>query len=347
MFNLTVKSAARDYRIVSDYDAGLFDFKNYLILKDEYVALPNKLINTSRLISLGGDEALKTLDAAQDLIHEFAKLGVDKQTKIVAIGGGTIQDIATFVCSIYMRGLDWIYVPTTLMAMADSCIGGKSSINVGSVKNLVGNFYPPSSIIIDSSFLTTLSREAIVSGLFEAVKISYAYDPTQLGNFSLLVRSWVVTKDDSQILSLIFKTLENKKWFIEIDEFDRQERKLLNFGHSFGHALESACNMKIPHGIAVGLGMQCAMEYSGQIQPELDAFIFKLLKWCEFDPDKLDFKSNVFIESISRDKKNSLGKQRLILLDSLGKLYLSESDLNPVFLEKQCQLMVQLLERYK
>jgi 3-dehydroquinate synthase len=347
MYKLTIKSTAYSYLVESTYDSVSVRDTSIVILKDSTIPTPKTFTGVENVIEVVGDESLKTLDSAKSVISEFVKFGVDRQTKIVAIGGGSVQDIATFVCSIYMRGIDWIYIPTTLMAMSDSCIGGKSSLNLGEVKNVLGNYYPPSKIIIDVAYIKTLGKQSIVCGLFEAIKINYAANHENISSFSELALSWIYKDEESNLLSLIFTTLEKKKWFIEVDEFDKKERKLLNFGHSFGHALESASGMSIPHGLAIGIGMQCAMEYAGYIDTDLSNFISEMLSWCEFSTKELNFSSQKFAEALSKDKKNSLGKQRLVLPNSSGELYLSEIELNPDFLENQCCIMISILERYK
>ena len=189
------------------------------------------------------------------------ELGANRATHLIAIGGGVIQDIVTFCASVYMRGLRWTYMPTTFLSMADSCIGGKSSINVMGYKNLVGNFYPPSQVLIDVDFVDTLDAEKVVGGLFEAAKICYA---RSYGEFAAYLAEHPASKMSLDVAHVVIvRALRTKKWFIEIDEFDKKERLLLNFGHTFGHAIEAGGDFSVPHGIAVGLGMLVAIKYAG------------------------------------------------------------------------------------
>jgi 3-dehydroquinate synthase len=150
------------------------------------------------------------------------------------------------------------------MAMADSCIGGKSSINVGSFKNLVGTFHPPRAVIIEPAFVATLSRAEVCSGLAEAAKICFCRGA---GTFSeyLALASPVLAGDWSaaRLTPLLRHVLATKIWFIEVDEFDNAERRLLNFGHTWGHALEASSDYAVPHGLAVAIGMLAAVEYAG------------------------------------------------------------------------------------
>lgn len=219
--------------------------------------LPESL---SKIIVIEAVEENKVLEKSANYIAELRELNANRDTHLVAVGGGIIQDITTFIASIYMRGLSWTYLPTTVLSMADSCIGGKSSINVLGYKNLIGNFYPPQNIYIDLSFIKTLDEEMIVGGLFEVAKICYAKDATIFNAYTDLKPSTCASAQQMQ--AIIGLALKTKKWFIEIDEFDRKERLLLNFGHTFGHAIEAATNFEVHHGIGVGVGMLIATEYA-------------------------------------------------------------------------------------
>lgn len=226
-----------------------------IIICDQFFA-PSYLAQDLKVISIVAIEASKSLDQMGEVIIALRALGANRKTTILAIGGGIIQDIATFVASIYMRGLKWDYLPTSLLGMVDSCIGGKSSINVGKYKNLIGNFYPPENIFIDLQFIKTLNTEQRVAGLFEAVKICFAHTGCAFERHIELNPN--AKSELDKFHELISLSLITKRWFIEIDEHDQKERLLLNYGHTFGHAIEGACNFSIPHGIAVGMGMLAA-----------------------------------------------------------------------------------------
>jgi 3-dehydroquinate synthase len=214
----------------------------------------------ARRIVIIANENNKSLECMPDVILKMRTLGANRTSHLVAIGGGVIQDIATFTASTYMRGIKWTYMPTTLLGVTDSCIGGKSSINVMGYKNLIGNFYPPVDILIDMAFIHTLNEEQVVGGLFEAAKICYARGYQQFLEYLNESPSFPMGSDNAQ--RVIVHVLKTKKWFIETDEFDQNERLLLNFGHTFGHALEAGTNFGITHGIAVGIGMVVAVEYA-------------------------------------------------------------------------------------
>jgi 3-dehydroquinate synthase len=237
-----------------------------VVLADAFFrnALP---FDPARIIFVVATEDNKSLECVPPLVARLRELGANRTTHLIAVGGGIIQDIATFIASIYMRGVSWTYAPTTLLAMTDSCIGGKSSINVGGYKNLVGNFYPPAEVIADLNFVRTLNVAQIVDGLCEAAKICYAKGAFE----AYRAAAPTVQADPEMAARVVRSSLRAKQWFIEVDEFDRKERLLLNFGHTFGHAIESASHFAISHGVAVGIGILVAEAYAranGFLRPD-------------------------------------------------------------------------------
>ena len=208
---------------------------------------------------LAAEEREKSLDRMPLLIEQMRAAGVHRRTPLIAIGGGVIQDIAAFAASVYMRGLRWTYVPTTVLAMVASCIGGQSCINVGPYKNLVGTFHPPEHILIDPALAESLPRDQFASGLIEAAKICFCRGEESFRTHMAAGPS--TTMSTTALEGVIVNSLQAKKYFIEIDEFDRKERLLLNFGHTFGHAIEGASHYGIPHGIGVGVGILCSLAF--------------------------------------------------------------------------------------
>lgn len=225
-------------------------------------SLPASTASARTVLFYEASETIKSLDAAPALIEQMRGAGANRQTELVAIGGGVIQDLSAFAASIYMRGVPWIYIPTTILGMVDSCIGGKSSINVGPYKNLVGTFHPPQTVIVDPALAKTLPLDQQASGIIEAAKICFCRGPESFAAY--LASNPHPGMATDALATLISHSLHAKKWFIEIDEFDQNERLLLNFGHTFGHAIEGASNYGISHGIAVGLGILCALTFVRQ-----------------------------------------------------------------------------------
>lgn len=280
--------------------------------------------------SLKATEQTKNVENCLNLLEQLAKHHIQRDSTIYAFGGGIIQDLTTLTASIYMRGLRWNFIPTTLMSMMDSCIGGKSSLNLKAYKNIVGNFYPPSKIFIDVEFIDTLSKVDISSGISEGLKITYAKSTNDFKSFHECITKWRTSQQSQYLEQAIFISLQAKKWFIEVDEYDRNERKLLNFGHSFGHALESASDFKLPHGIGVLLGMKAAIHESGNLEVCIDLFrsIERELVLSNFDGTSISISKKQFVAALARDKKNTKSKQVLILPNSTGELTVVERQLN-------------------
>lgn len=302
--------------------------------------------NESLCIEIEILEERKNLDSLANILESLAKLGANREDQVIAVGGGALQDLVTLAASIYMRGIQWHFVPTTLMSMLDSCIGGKSSINVGKYKNLVGNFYPPRTILIEPTFLSTLNTLDIASGLAEGIKICYARGPETSLKFESLTNKWKLSQKTSDIQSAIFLSLESKKWFVEIDEFDKKERRLLNFGHSFGHALESATNYSVPHGIGVFIGMYAAILRSNEIPAceTLKRYILNEISEPAALVPRFQFDTEIFVEAMKRDKKNTEQYQLLILPNASGTLIESKFEINTKNLEMCLKSLISALD---
>lgn len=319
--------------------------RHSIFLIDDYHQNALK-IPAESVIAIPALESSKNLDYMSGVIEKMRELGANRDTHVYAIGGGIIQDIATFVNSIYMRGLAWTYFPSTLLSMSDSCIGGKSSINVRGYKNLVGNIYPPSEVFVDMDFCKTLGPDEIIGGLAEAVKICYAKGPEVFNKYLQLEPRYPLIGDNG--VRVVFTALLAKKWFIEIDEFDQAERLLLNYGHTFGHALEASSNYQIAHGVAVALGMLVANQYAGLIgnlsragkdnNLLLDAYLVRLLS-----PLKAKVKTalkgidmQTILSKFEGDKKHRHSEYRMVLPAADGGLVLFSSPKN-----KEIRLLIE------
>jgi 3-dehydroquinate synthase len=292
-------------------------------------------------------EQNKTLETSAQIIEVMRSKGVQRGSHLEAFGGGVIQDLATITASLYMRGIDWTYYPTTLLGMVDSCIGGKSSINVGRYKNIAGNFYPPKEIIIDVEFCKTLTLSEQVAGLCEAIKICYAAKTDSFDQYVENFSDLSLPLSSEQLLGLVELSLLTKKAFIEEDEFDRGPRLLLNFGHTVGHAIEAATHFSITHGVAVGMGMLAEIRVGMLLNksnelPErakhLDSYIRGLLKNI---PDMVitiqNLDVDLALEAFKSDKKHTNQSYVIVALDQQGYLERTSipvtDDLNRVILE--------------
>lgn len=211
-------------------------------------------------IEIDATEESKSL---QNIIPVIERLVADRTRRdhtLVAVGGGIIQDITCFIASTLLRGVEWKFVPTTLLAQADSCIGSKSSINLGAAKNILGTFNPPREIFVCPALLDTLQPRDIRSGIGEILKV-HAIDGRE--SFDRAAADYpAMLEDRATLLRYVRAALEVKKRYIESDEFDRGIRNVFNYGHSFGHAIESATDFAVPHGIAVTMGMDIANRIS-------------------------------------------------------------------------------------
>lgn len=214
------------------------------------------ILSEKNTIIIKATEENKSLENIIPIFNRLVSDGIRRQHQLIAIGGGIVQDITCFVATTLLRGLPWKFIPTTLLAQADSCIGSKSSINLGNVKNIIGTFNPPLEIFISHVFLDTLNIKDVYSGIGEILKV-HAIDSKN--SFDDLALNYDELHTNRKVLlSYIYKALLVKKKFIEIDEFDKGVRNIFNYGHSFGHAIEAATNFHIPHGIAVSMGMDIA-----------------------------------------------------------------------------------------
>jgi 3-dehydroquinate synthase len=324
MYKTTIRSSQGDYDIslglgaLSSLPASPSTILDPAVAASLQTSLGNR-------IEVVGDESSKTLLGCERVIIAFRENGVRRGDNVTAVGGGVIQDVATLSTSLYMRGITWTYVPTTLMAMIDSCIGGKSSINAGGIKNLVGNFHPPQLIVIDPVFIATLPPEAIASGLAEAVKICFARGAESFSSFMDFTASRNPLPDEPTA-ELIHHVLSSKKWFVEIDEFDKKERQLLNFGHSFGHAWEASVGFSVQHGIGVAVGMLAALAHPCSARTsqteQLRAYCHFILAPVGEQVQTAFVKTDwsVFRDALAADKKNSKEFLRLILPSPEGSV---------------------------
>lgn len=221
-----------------------------------YESVLHPMLERPTTIIIEATEENKSIEKTIPVLERLVLDKVRRDHTLVAIGGGIIQDITCFIASTLLRGLPWRFVPTTLLAQADSCIGSKSSINLGATKNILGTFNPPQNIFIHAGFLDTLEHKDMQSGIGEIIKV-HAIDG--IAAFDRLAADFDRLFDDRAVLlRYVRAALLIKQHFIEKDEFDRGIRNIFNYGHSFGHAIESATHYAVPHGIAVTMGMDMA-----------------------------------------------------------------------------------------
>jgi len=328
--SINIASYIRDYTVnfIEDFSISLNDeisSGSFFIIDSNVYRLYFEKINielpTKRYLIVDANERNKSIDKCKEIVQLLVNERIRRNQRIVAIGGGVIQDITAFTASIYLRGVEWSFFPTTLLAQADSCIGGKTSINLGSSKNVIGNFSPPVKIYLDVGFLNTLSKDDIKSGIGEILHF-YFYS-----NSPIMVEM-INSYDDlianpQRMLKYIKESLLIKKSVIETDEFDEGERNKFNYGHTFGHAIETATHYEIKHGLAVTVGMDLANYVSNhlglldsELYNEMNNIIkinFPVYNWTSFDIDS-------FFRALSTDKKNDGNNLGCILTKGPSRL---------------------------
>jgi len=344
VLDFTVKSSVHDYEVkfvenadnvlkneIRDGDIIIIDNK----VKSLYPDLLKDLNKNINVIGLDAHENQKSYEGLIPIIQGLINSGFRKNHRLIGIGGGIIQDITAFVASIMYRGVDWIFFPTTLLAQGDSCIGSKTSINFDEYKNQIGGFYPPNIIFINLDFLDTLSSADLQSGLGE---MSHYFVVAGEKYFKEYKQDYNIALTNKKVLAkIICNSLRIKKSYIEIDEFDQNERQVFNYGHSFGHAIESLTDYTVPHGIAVSFGMDIANFISVKreiLDNSVRLDIRDLLQriWAGYDITNIDL--DKFAIALSKDKKN-IGKElRLILCKGYGQVFKTSQTLDKDF--KSC-----------
>jgi len=263
----------------------------------------------------------KSLEMIPGLVKKLAEAGIRRDHLLLAVGGGIIQDMSCFAASILFRGMDWAFLPTTLLAQADSCIGSKSSINAAGTKNLVGNFYPPRQISIAAEFLSTLDSRDLRSGVGEMLKAHIIDGPSSYDRIAAAYDA--LLEDRAVTLEFIRDSLLIKKGIIELDEFDRGPRNVMNYGHSFGHAIEAATDFAVPHGIAVTMGMDMANHVARRMGRLKDADFSRMhyvLRRNYEGYQAVPVPMPQFLDALSRDKKNVGADLVLILPDAAAHI---------------------------
>ena len=281
-----------------------------------------KTIQLERLFVVEATEENKVVETALEICEKITEIPAKRNATLISIGGGIIQDITGFVANITYRGINWIFVPTTLLAACDSCIGGKTSLNYKKYKNLLGSFYPPDEIHICSEMFQTLTERDFKSGLGEVVKFNIMAGSDGLENIEKNISN-LLERKPQVIDQFVHSSLSFKKNFIEVDEFDQGERIKLNFAHTFGHAIEVVTGYEIPHGTAVAIGMIMANSISekrGLISSEIVRRSEKiLLDVIDIDSELLDKPLEDYMKAIRKDKKQVSESLTAVLISDYGK----------------------------
>lgn len=283
-------------------------------------------------IILSDGEIYKNLEHWQKILNQLVKSQHKRNTTLIALGGGVIGDITGFAAACYQRGVGFIQVPTTLLAQVDASIGGKTGVNFQHQKNFIGTFYQPKAVIIDINFLSTLPEREFRAGLAEVIKYALIYDENFLNYLCENVEK-ILSRSKDVLMHIIETSVKIKINFVEQDERDETGRRaLLNFGHTFGHALESVMNYTILHGEAVAWGMLRACHLSqrlGFLSSTAVSRVENLLEQCDLlisIPATIE--RHELLNFMMRDKKNHAQAITFILLKALGQACMVEIKLD-------------------
>lgn len=293
--------------------------KQIFVVTDENIfRLQQQKLKNFKCIVIPAGEASKTQAIVNDILQQLIQLEAEKSSVLIGIGGGVVTDIAGFVASVFKRGMQLILAPTSLLAMVDASIGGKNGINIGTYKNMAGTIYQPAKILFDFNFLDTLPKEQWINGFAEIIKHACIQDG-KLFEFLEQHNIEYFIGNKNQAASLIEQNVEIKTQIVLQDEQENCKRKLLNFGHTFGHAIES-CN-HLPHGQAIGIGMALAAQVSEEINmfsSEEKERLINLLTKYEL-PFKTEFDKKEIWQRLILDKKRQQDAIDFILLDKIGQ----------------------------
>lgn len=327
---MEIKSNLKTYNVIIEDDLDflnklkqidnaefVIDSNVYDLYMDDFQGIPE-----NRLFLLDATEQNKVIETALDICEKITEIPAKRNTTLISIGGGIIQDITGFVANIMYRGINWIFVPTTLLAACDSCIGGKTSLNYKKYKNLLGTFYPPDELHICSKMFLTLTERDFKSGLGEVIKFNIMAGEDGLLNIENNI-DLLLARDIAVVNRFVDSSLAFKKTFIEVDEFDRGERIKLNFAHTFGHSIEVITEYAIPHGTAVAIGMIMADFISFQRGLLTKQMIKRsedvLLKVIDIDINLLDKPLEEYLKAIRKDKKQISDSLTAVLISKYGK----------------------------
>ncbi len=321
-------------------------YDNVLVISDEnvYKTQVNKFIDlldakfVSEYIVPAGEDS-KCIETFEKILAHGLNAGLTRKSLIIAVGGGVVGDLSGYVAASYMRGIDFIQVPTTLLAQVDSSIGGKTGINLGTHKNVIGAFYQPQFTFINVSALRTLPENEFRNGMSEVVKYGFIYD-YEFINYLLENSDDILDKRDSSLKYIVKKCAEIKAYVVEVDEKEGGLRKILNFGHTFGHGVEKLCH--IAHGEAVSIGMNMAFKLSLKRNLVDEEYYNKFLQVCEKFNLPTEFEGpseNEVLSIMKTDKKNSFSKINMMLPVEHGKVALFNDVDDETILEiiKECK----------
>jgi 3-dehydroquinate synthase len=293
------------------------------------------------MIDFPAGEASKNIQTCLQLVEKLIALGADRHTALIALGGGVTGDMTGFIASIYMRGLPFFQIPTTLMAQVDSSIGGKTGIDILAGKNLLGTFYQPQAVFIDLTFLQTLPDAEFNNGLSEILKHGIIEDPQLLNSIEEETQS-VRERDFKLLEKIVTKSCRIKKRIVEMDEKEGGLRRILNFGHTLGHAVEAESGYALSHGQAVAIGMVYAATLSEKLNylPSTDRERIESLVKAFDLPHRIprDLETKALMTRMTKDKKKEGALIPFVLLKKIGLPFIN-GDLSKTILRETIEAL--------
>ncbi|MCZ6890158.1 MAG: 3-dehydroquinate synthase [Gammaproteobacteria bacterium] len=289
-------------------------------------SIPDRI--TLDVTVIGEGERFKSLETYATVIDELVEKRHNRTTTIVALGGGVVGDLAGFVAATYQRGVGLLQIPTTLLAHVDSSVGGKTAVNHSAGKNLIGAFYQPRCVIADVSTFATLPDKELVAGLAEVIKYGVIFDSAFFGWLEEHVDA-LVARDEGALIEAVKRSCEIKAEVVRVDERETGLRAILNFGHTFGHAIEALTNYRVYlHGEAVAIGMVLAVDTSvrmGWLDSASAARIRALIARAGLPVDPPVIAAETMFTTMGMDKKVVDGKLRLILAKDIGAAVVTDA----------------------
>lgn len=307
------------------FDATWEDYKKkypderYIIITDDHIFEAHMVrLTTEKVIRIAPGEENKKQQTADQIIKQLLELDADKKTTLVGMGGGVVTDLTGYVASVFKRGIKLVQVPTSVLAMVDAAVGGKNGVDVGAYKNMVGTIYQPEAVLFDVSFLETLPREEWVNGFAEIIKHACIKDKKL---FHILEQHDIDFYKSSlaEMAELVEKNVGIKTSVVLSDEFETGDRKLLNYGHTLGHAIEN--KYELSHGKAISIGMVAASRLSQVLTGLTVADVEKIITLlAQYDlPVRSDWELEPVWNILLADKKRSKNEMAFILLNKIGE----------------------------
>jgi 3-dehydroquinate synthase len=329
--NFQFSQASVDYFFEGGFNAlkQLVNPATTVIITDENVfSSHHKKLKNWKLIVLKPGEKYKVQDTVNSIIKQLIEYGVDRKTTIVGVGGGVVTDMTGYVASIYMRGIRFGFVPTTLLAMVDASIGGKNGIDIGLFKNMVGIIRQPSFLLYDVALLSSLPEKELRNGFAEVIKHASIKDSVMFHELEITSMAYF-KRNRASLDKLIQRNALLKTKIVQKDEFEIADRKLLNFGHTIGHALET--QYKLSHGEAISVGMAYASSISSSLVKFKDEErVISLLDKFGL-PTSLKFNKDRVFNVLKMDKKKDQNSINFILLKKIGNAIIKELPVDQIY----------------